>query len=294
MPIVISEIESLIKQRQLKKANKMLQEYFRTNGIDTNGQKVYKKLQNAIQRHNEEIGTHSMNEIQSLIKQTNFHKALEKLNLAKKHLEHDPRFQKFYIKTIKAINSQNSNQYKQFLKLQRSKIKKLIKKNKENQALKEVQELCMKHPNNPNIKILLQETKQLVVIHKYKKNKVKLKKIDTKTRLEFYLKLYEIDKTNQDIKRELAKAKKEIDQQNYFQKDQYLIESEMQIKVLYNTGKHEKCHMACVELLRFDPNNKQAQKYFSKSQNGLQKQNLKIAYEKLKQHLTKSNDTIRQ
>ena len=73
----------------------------------------------------------------------------------------------------------------------------------------------------------------------------------------------------------------------------HLIEFEIQIKTYTNTGKHETYYLVHTELLKFDLNDTKAQKYFRKSQKGLQEQNLKTAYGTLKQNITKHNGTIR-
>lgn len=287
MSVNLAEIKVLIEESQLEKANTLLQIYFRENGIDSEGQKIFLLLKNKIEKHNQEIANYSMNEISNLIKLKKYDEAYSKLEQAKKYNLNNTKFKNFYLKVTQTINQEQNKQYQQYIKLESKKLVKLIKDNKEEEALKEIQELCIKHPNNPQLKILFTQIKEKVVEHKYNKNKKLIEKADGQTRFNFYRKLYELNPNNQEIKKELIKAKKDIDENHHYEKENFIKDSILQIKVLFNTNKYEKCMKACTEFLRFNKNSKEVQKYYAKSHKFQQAKNLLNAYSIMKKNLTK-------
>jgi len=287
MSINLAEIKVLIEEDQLEKANNQLQIYFRENGIDSEGQKMFIFLKKKIEKHNNEIAEYSMNEISNLIKLKQYDQAYKKLESIKKYNQNNLKFKNFYLKITEKINREQNSQYKKFIKLQKKKLLKLIKNNQEEEALKEIQELCIKHPNNPQLKILFNEIKEEVVKHKYQKNKKLIDKGDSKTKFNFYKKLFEIDPNNKDIKKELINAKRSIDENHHYEKENFIKDSLLQIKVLYNTNKFEKCMKACTEFLRFNKNSKEVQKFYAKSHKRQQAKNLANAYNIKKKNLTK-------
>jgi hypothetical protein len=271
------EIQKLIKQGQIKTAEKSLSEKSFREQQSSIHKKTIKKLQKKTQQLRKNFVKQNISKCKKYLHSNQLENAYQLILDLENIDSTNPKISKLKNKIVKTINKTLHHQSQDLLKQSQKEIQQLISQNQAQKAL----EITFKLNNLPETirKNLELQTRRDIIDHKLKNNSKKLKNTPAPQKYDFIKNLYDLEPTYPQIQKKLLKARKELSNHSKIQKSNLLNQLTQETKILFNKKEFTKAKENSKRILSIDPNNRKGIKYYKKSEHCYYNDSYKKAYQ---------------
>jgi hypothetical protein len=270
------EINQLIKSGKIQQAQQELDSKSFQDKQSKQHNKSLQFLQVKTEKIRRDFVNKSIKKAKKYIKQSQLSSAYELILDLERINPGNSKVQKLKHKVVKQINSKLSNSAKSTYQKAQKQITTLVENNNSQQALQLVYSL-QELPETLR-KNLETETKRKVIDHKLKTNKKSLNHTPTPQKYDFIKNLFELEPTYKKIQKQLLTTREELRSYSKQQKKILLKEMTREMKILFNKKQYLKAKNKAEKILQIDSDNKQALKFYRKSDYNYYSDNYKKAY----------------
>ncbi|PIQ79547.1 hypothetical protein COV81_01625 [Candidatus Peregrinibacteria bacterium CG11_big_fil_rev_8_21_14_0_20_41_10] len=277
------DIQQLFEQNNFKDAYTHVQQYVKLHPDDSDGHKLHEKIYKAIQAQNETKIADQINKITELINNKQFEEAIN-LGLKLKTFAPDNQnllklINQAYESFQQAKQQNAKSDWDQFS----DQISQLTQQHQYAEALKILEAAFAKKPD-ARLQQLSSKVRDDLVTYKLESNRKNLAKINPEQAMHFLDELQKVSPKHPALPNLRRQYQEKLNQKNAISRKHYIKEAKRQIQVLYLQHKYEKSIQTCIELIKADPKNHTAKKFYTKNQKGMEVENHQIAYDKLKKY----------
>lgn len=277
----LGQIVALAESGEIAKAFQAISGYVQAYGSDEEGIELYQKLKKKVYQTNLQKVKESISSVEFMWKQKRYS---DLLHLYLKLQEYAPNYkplQKLIQKSYKAVQKEELSKRDSLSKQIIETVDNYIVNKKYAEALQFLENAIKQDPNNPMLQKLLLEAKHKIIDKKLATNKRKLQKSAATESYDFIKKLYELEPNYYKIQQLYAEEYYKL--KDYYKNQKYIFEKEAkkQITILFNTKEFDKALHASQELIRTNSKSKTAKKFIPKILKEIDKDNFKVAYQKI-------------
>lgn len=258
------KINSLITDRKFKEAFNLCKESILQYPNETRFLKIKERIERAVEEENENIIKNKLEEIKPMWKEEKFSEILKILKDLLTASPNNSKLKSLYIDAEKEYRKQFERLNEKFNNDQRKRLDQVLKENP-NQLTEELYILTKENPGNQNVKNLVSEYEEKLIAKKIedKKELINSNKYDViENFLDELRKINRFSKKIQDIEMEIKKRKLETE---IVQAKEFVYGGEKHLDTLIKLKKYDKAMQAAQEILKVDPNNKEAKRVLEDS-----------------------------
>jgi len=278
----LDEIKQNYKNGDVALAYNQIQHYLQNYHNDLAAIKLYQKLKQAVYKLNLKKVKESISNVSFMWKQKRYKDLLHLYLQLRQYAPNYAPLQKLIQKASKKYKEQIHNKQDNSDNTVIQNVEGYLKTKNYTEALKFLEEAIKKDLNNPLFQKILIETKRKVIDAKLKANKRKLKRIPIAKSHDFIKSLYELEPTYYKIQKLYSDYHIKLKEYYSNEKEIFEKESQLKIKILFNTKEYKKALRASQELQKVNNKSKTARKFLKKIRLAMDRENFEIAYKKIK------------
>lgn len=283
-------IEQLLENGKVAEAYQAIQTYLLGNPDDKDGLKLQEKVIKAANKQNQENSEVKLSQMEEFINEGKFQEAI---TIGLQLREFIPDNKKLIKLIDKAYSKHNKNQSQAASSAQNQLLEQVNELKKQNQypkAIQLVEAAYAKNPSNTSLVKLGVQLREELVDKKIQANRRNMDLLAPEKVVKFLKDLQKFSPKHKQLRELIMHYQSKLQKKTLINRKHYIKEAKRQIKVLYFQGKFDKSIQACLELIKADPKNKLAKKFYAKNQKGIARQNHQVSYKSLKDYFKKLDE----
>lgn len=255
------KIQELIKGKKWLEAHRACLEVLRFDPENISVIHLKNKIEKKVKAINKKAVKADIAKLQPLWNEKKYKELLVNLKQLEPYINEVPKIKTLILSAKKKYEKEMQGELEENYQNETKKTEELLKEKKFREALIWTEKLRVAGIHRPDVMKLVSSIRDNWIAEELNTNKQLTEGQKYEDILLFYQKLLLIDPSSVKVKKLMGETKKRYQVSRIEEKKEFISKSLREIKTLMETEKYEKAEEACLEVLQYDPSNKNALRF---------------------------------